>query len=118
MGASSTTSRTRRKCIQFSIAASSLSACRSLKGTNMSVQFGRWNFNGQPVSRDYLEKVESVIAPYGPDDEGACTNSNIHILYRALHTTKESRRETQPYILASGAVLAWDGRLDNREELV
>ena len=84
----------------------------------MSVQFGRWNFDGELVRQDYLERVKPVMAPYGPDNEGSYPNSNIHILYRAFHTTKESRRETQPYILASGAVLTWDGRLDNREELV
>ena len=37
----------------------------------MSVQFGRWNFDGKPVDRDYLEKVKPVIAPYGPDDGGS-----------------------------------------------
>ena len=31
----------------------------------MSVQFGRWNADGNPVDRDYLEKVKPVIAPYG-----------------------------------------------------
>jgi asparagine synthase (glutamine-hydrolysing) len=84
----------------------------------MSVQFGRWNFSGEPIKQDYLEKVRPVLAPYGPDDEGSYANSNIHILHRAFHTTRESRRETQPYVLSSGAVLNWDGRLDNREELV
>jgi asparagine synthase (glutamine-hydrolysing) len=83
----------------------------------MSVQFGRWNFDGKPVDRDYLQKVKPLIAPYGPDDSGSYSKENISILYRAFHTTKESRRETQPYVTASGAVLTWDGRLDNRDEL-
>ena len=84
----------------------------------MSVQFGRWNVDGQPVDRDYLEKVKPVIAPYGPDDSGAYATTGISILYRAFHTTKESRRETQPHITESGAVITWDGRLDNRAELI
>jgi asparagine synthase (glutamine-hydrolysing) len=84
----------------------------------MSVQFGRWNFDGKPVDRSYLAKVKPVIAPYAPDDEGSYTKSNISVLYRAFHTTKESRRETQPYVMPSGMVLTWDGRLDNREDLV
>ena len=62
----------------------------------MSVQFGRWNFDGKPVSRDYLEKAKASIAPYGPDDTGSYSAGNINILYHAFHTTKESRRETQP----------------------
>lgn len=43
---------------------------------------------------------------------------NVGILFRAFHTTKESRKETQPYVTPSGTVLCWDGRLDNREDLV
>ncbi len=84
----------------------------------MSVQFGRWNFDGKPVDRGYLEKVNALIAPYGPDGPSSYSKGNVSILYRAFHTTKESRREEQPHVLASGAVITWDGRLDNRAELI
>jgi len=57
----------------------------------MSVQFGRWNLDGKPVSQGYLDKVKPVIAPYGPDDSGSYAKTSINILYRAFHTTKESR---------------------------
>src|SRR5437667_2806106 len=83
----------------------------------MSVQFGRWNFDGKPVDRDYLEKAKASIAPYGPDDSGFYSKGSISILYHAFHTTKESRRETQPHVTDSG-VVTWDGRLDNRAELI
>ncbi len=84
----------------------------------MSIQFGRWNFDGRPVDRDYLKKVSPLIAPYGPDDAGSYSKENISILYRAFHTTKESRREAQPHLTPAGAILTWDGRLDNRAELI
>jgi len=84
----------------------------------MSVQFGRWNFDGKPVGSDYLEKVKPLLAPYGPDDAGSYSKHNISILYHAFHTTKESRREAQPHVTSSGATLTWDGRLDNRAELL
>lgn len=84
----------------------------------MSVQFGRWNFDGKPVDRDYLEKARASIAPCGPDDAGSYSKNNITIVYHAFHTTKESRRETQPHVTASGAILTWDGRLDNRADLI
>jgi len=84
----------------------------------MSVQFGRWNFDGRPLDRDYLEKVHPSITPYGPDDSGSYSRSNVRIHYCAFHTTRESRRETQPHVAHSGAVVTWDGRLDNRTELV
>jgi asparagine synthase (glutamine-hydrolysing) len=84
----------------------------------MSVQFGRWNFDGKPVGRDYLDKVKPVITPYGPDEGGSYTKAGISILYRAFHTTKESRRESQPHVTDMGAIITWDGRLDNRTDLI
>jgi asparagine synthase (glutamine-hydrolysing) len=84
----------------------------------MSVQFGRWNFEGQPPAPDYFEKVSAALAPYGPDSNEAYSKGGVGILYRAFHTTKESHRETQPHVCSSGAVITWDGRLDNRAELI
>ena len=84
----------------------------------MSVQFGRWNFEGQPPAPDYLDKVSAILGPYGPDSNESYSKGGVGILYRAFHTTKESRREKQPHISSSGAVITWDGRLDNRTELI
>jgi asparagine synthase (glutamine-hydrolysing) len=84
----------------------------------MSVQFGRWNTDGKPVDPDYLEKVKPIIARYGPDDGSSYTKDGVGILYRAFHTTKESHSESQPHVTDSGAVIVWDGRLDNRTELI
>src|SRR6266849_4514316 len=84
----------------------------------MSIQFGRWNFDGEPVEPAYLEKVEALIAPYGPDGRGCYAQDHVAMMYRSFHTTHESRRETQPFISPSGAITTWDGRLDNRSELI
>src|SRR5438094_1729645 len=84
----------------------------------MSVQFGRWNFEGRPPSPDFVEKVSATLAPYGPDSNETYSKGGVQILYRAFRTTKESHRETQPHISPSGAVITWDGRLDNRAELI
>ena len=84
----------------------------------MSVQFGRWNFEGQAPAPDYIEKVSATLAPYGPDSNESYSNGGIKILYRAFHTTKESHRETQPHFGPFGAIITWDGRLDNRAELI
>src|ERR1039458_9180039 len=84
----------------------------------MSVQFGRWNFEGQHPGSDYMQQVSATLAPYGPDSNEAYSNGGVSILYRAFHTTKESRGETQPHISSCGAVITWDGRLDNRAELI
>jgi asparagine synthase (glutamine-hydrolysing) len=84
----------------------------------MSVQFGKCNFDGQPVDPHDLDEVRSVLAPYGPDSEGHICKDNYGIIYRAFHTTKESRSERQPQLSRSGAFISWDGRLDNREDLI
>jgi asparagine synthase (glutamine-hydrolysing) len=84
----------------------------------MSVQFGRWNWERRPAAADYFEKVSTTLAPYGPDSNESYSRGGVKILYRAFHTTKESRRESQPHVSPSGAVITWDGRLDNRAELI
>lgn len=84
----------------------------------MSVQFGTWNFDGRLTEREDLRRISTLLSPYGPDGSGEYAKGGVSILYRAFHTTKESRLETQPYLLRSGAVLTWNGRLDNRSELL
>jgi len=84
----------------------------------MSVQFGRWNLDGSLVDRRYLARVRETLCPYGPDAESSYSDRNVAILYRAFHTTPESHREVQPHISSSGAVITWDGRLDNRADLI
>jgi asparagine synthase (glutamine-hydrolysing) len=84
----------------------------------MSVQFGKWNFAREPLAIGYLDHVRTLLAPYGPDGERSYSDANVHILYHGFHTTQESLRETQPYTSKSGLVITWDGRLDNRVELL
>jgi asparagine synthase (glutamine-hydrolysing) len=84
----------------------------------MSVQFGKWNFDGAPIDRTYIRKVQEVLVPYGPDGCHEYTGPDIHLCYLPLHSSKESRSESQPYISLSGRVFTWDGRLDNRDQLI
>jgi len=84
----------------------------------MSVQFGKCNFDDRPMDPAELDKVRRLLAPYGPDGQGEICNDNFAIFYCAFHTTSESRKVEQPFTSRSGAVITWDGRLDNREELI
>jgi len=84
----------------------------------MSIQYGRWNFDSRPISQEYLAQIQSAMAAYGPDGGNCYSDTHATLLYRAFHTTAESRREFQPFRSASGNVLTWDGRLDNRAELI
>src|SRR6267143_5821535 len=93
-------------------------AKREEKERVMSVQFGRWNIDGHPADYAFLEQAEQMLSPYGPDGGSAYIKDSVGILYRAFHTTRESCKEIQPCVTPSGAVLNWDGRLDNCEELL
>jgi len=84
----------------------------------MSVQFGQWNFDARPIDRTYFERVQAILRLHGPDGGRSYQNASVSIFYHAFHTTKQSRLETQPYVTPSGLVFTWDGRLDNRLELI
>jgi asparagine synthase (glutamine-hydrolysing) len=84
----------------------------------MSAQFGKWNFGDRPLDRGELEAAESLIARYGSGERGRYSDDNISICCCAFPTTQEARTEKQPCVTARGAVITWDGRLDNREELI
>jgi len=83
----------------------------------MSAQFGRWNFDGRPIDLQYLHAVANLLSPYGPDRQHFHVADGLAFQFFAFHTTRESRRETQPHLTQSGDVITWDGILDNREEL-
>jgi asparagine synthase (glutamine-hydrolysing) len=84
----------------------------------MSVQFGRWNFDGQAPDRNYFARVSELTAQYAPDGEATYFQGAIGLLFRPFQTTKESRCQAQPIVSPNGVVLTWDGRLDNRDELI
>jgi len=84
----------------------------------MSAQTGIWNFEGELIDVRLLIELSKSISEYGPDGEKTYLNHNIGIVFRPLHTTSESYLEHQPYICSSGRIITWDGRLDNRKELI
>jgi asparagine synthase (glutamine-hydrolysing) len=84
----------------------------------MSIQFGVWNLDGRAVESQLIRAADPMLAAYAPDGGSHYQGEGITLIHHALHTTAESRREKQPYVSSSGAVIVWDGRLDNREELI
>jgi len=84
----------------------------------MSVQAGLWFFDGKPVDQALLLRVADAVAPYGPDGCHPLFHDSVGMIYRPFYTTKESRLESQPHTFNAGKVMMWDGRLDNRAELI
>jgi asparagine synthase (glutamine-hydrolysing) len=79
---------------------------------------GAWNFNGEPVNADFLTGMAAPLVEYGPDKQTSYIDGPAGMLYRAFYTTSESYLENQPYVPRRGMVSTWDGRLDNRTELL
>jgi asparagine synthase (glutamine-hydrolysing) len=84
----------------------------------MSLQFGNFYFNGIPSDSSGLDQARRILAPYSPDPEGSYSDEDVRIICRAFYTTKDSHHEKQPYVSQSGVVVTWDGRLDNRNDLI
>ena len=84
----------------------------------MSALGGIYNFNDKPVDERMLMALGGELERHGPDGGDAVTSGAIGLVYRAFHTNSESRMERQPLISTERHILCWDGRLDNRTELI
>lgn len=84
----------------------------------MSGIVGLWNLDGRPVEESLLDRMSARLAHRGPDGEGRWVAGPVGLACQQFRVTPESARETQPLVDPSGAVLVFDGRLDNRAELL
>src|SRR5258705_2958012 len=84
----------------------------------MSALGGIYYFDNRPVDRDFLVSLGNKLSSHGPDGGSEVVSGSIGMVYRAFHTNRESRLEKQPLVSREGHILAWDGRLDNREEMI
>ena len=83
----------------------------------MSAIGGIINFGGGPIDDEILIRLAHGLESHGPDGGAEVCLDPVGMVYRAFHTNSESRFEQQP-LVKNGCVLAWDGRVDNREELI
>src|SRR5262245_61987966 len=65
-----------------------------------------------------MTALDQCLASRGPDSGHRFTAGPVGMIFRAFHTNRESRRESQPCVSRYGHVLCWDGRLDNAKELI
>ncbi|HEX5966619.1 MAG TPA: asparagine synthase-related protein [Pyrinomonadaceae bacterium] len=84
----------------------------------MSAFAGIVNFDGASVDRRVLDGLARSLTRLGPDGGGYKQTQNLGVVFRAFHTDSESKTERQPLVSPRGHILAWDGRLDNRPELI
>lgn len=84
----------------------------------MSGIFGIWNFDGRPVQPAALEAMAARIAHRGGDSLDFWTKGSVGFGCHLRRVTPESEFEREPLLDDAGNVLLFDGRLDNRAELL
>jgi asparagine synthase (glutamine-hydrolysing) len=86
----------------------------------MSGLAGLWNRSGQPVDQAIVGSMAAVIERRGRDHAGRWSLGPVSFACQLLRVTPESvaAAERQPVTDLAGNTLLFDGRLDNREELL
>ena len=84
----------------------------------MSGIAGLLRFDHQSVQRRELERVANALRQYGRDRSDIVVDGEIGLVHVLMRMTPEDRFDRQPWRGASGAVIAADVRLDNRDELL
>src|SRR6056297_1382016 len=78
------------------------------------------NLEGAPVVRARLEDMQGELARYGADSQSIRISGSVGMLSCRLTITAEDRHDRQP-LESEGSqasqIVAFDGRLDNRDEL-
>jgi asparagine synthase (glutamine-hydrolysing) len=84
----------------------------------MSGIAGLVRFDGRPVSRHELDRVASALGRYGPDRSDIMVRDTIALVRVLMRMTPEDRFDNQPLQGRSGALMAADLRLDNRNDVL
>ena len=78
-----------------------------------------WNRDGRPVDPEVLTRMLRLLAHRGRDGAHHWVRGPVAFGHVALDTTAENPAELQPLSDdSSGTCITFDGRIDNREELV
>src|SRR5258708_29404939 len=82
----------------------------------MSAHAGIYHRDGAPASVSELAIGLPFLDRLGPEGGGDHADGPAAFVHRIYHVTPESFAERQPY--ACRYVSTWDGRLDNRDDLL
>lgn len=84
----------------------------------MSAIAGIIHFDGAPVERAELERMSQALQPFGRDGVRLGGAEGAGFVVRTTIITPEDRLDRQPVTLDAGGLLVFDGRLDNRPDLL
>src|SRR5277367_1489709 len=75
--------------------------------------------DGRPADSSELGRMAAALAHRAPDGISYWHSGPVGFAHLQFCTTPESLQERQPLVgPGAGTCLVWDGRLDNREELI
>lgn len=83
----------------------------------MSAIAGIVRFDGQALDRNVLQRMSSILAPYGRDAQDTWQGAGAGLVRTLLRTTPEDRYDRQP-VASADCQVVFAGRLDNRDELI
>lgn len=84
----------------------------------MSGQAGCYYFDRRPIPRELVASLGRGLARQGPDRERHYVTDGLLITHRASHFDALSQAESQPFVTDENSVVSFDGRLDNRPDLL
>jgi asparagine synthase (glutamine-hydrolysing) len=83
----------------------------------MSGIYGIYRYDGGPVSSEWMERMRSAIAYYGPNGGGSKIEGSVGMGHLLLEINPEDAFESQPVSGERGPVVS-AARLDNRDDLL
>ncbi|HEX3701858.1 MAG TPA: asparagine synthase-related protein [Vicinamibacterales bacterium] len=83
----------------------------------MGAHAGVFFFDGRP-GNDACAALRSELEPLAPDGVSVHADTGVAMAYGACHVWTGEANSQQPLRSADGLVMLWDGRLDNREDLL
>lgn len=84
----------------------------------MSGQAGCYYFDRRPIDKQLVGIFDHDLVRHGPDGGAHYSAPGLLMLHRACHFDSLSELEKQPYCNLHGLVITFDGRLDNRADLL
>jgi asparagine synthase (glutamine-hydrolysing) len=84
----------------------------------MSGQAGIYYYDHRPIDCSLAQRLGTGLSRQGPDGGGERFADGLLMVYRAFHVEPESYLERQPFVSPRGNWMTWDGRLDNRDDLL
>ena len=83
----------------------------------MSAIAGILRFDGCAVARRDLGRMASALRSHGPDRTDTTCTHNVGLAHVLMRMTPEDQFDSQPFRGSSGAIIAADLRLDNRDDI-